>query len=191
MKTFLGWAKEAEIETIIAYGFSTENWHRSKKEVSLLLSLFTRMVTNEAGELKKEKMRVRFIGDIATLPASLQKGMRKLEEETKIYKERMLVIAVSYGGRAEIAAAVQALINDGYTGKVKEVDVEKHLWTTGIPNPDMIIRTGGEMRLSNFLLWQAAYSELFFTKTLWPDFSKAEFKKMLAEFAKRTRRYGA
>lgn len=192
LKKFLEWAKEASVETVIVYGFSTENWHRSKKEVTLLLSLFHRMVIEEADEMKKEKIRVRFVGDIAAFPASLQKGIRRLEEETKIYKDRTLAIAAPYGGRAEIAAAAQKIVKEVRTEKsiVREADIEKHLWTSGIPDPDMIIRTGGEMRLSNFLLWQAAYSELFFTKTLWPDFSRAEFKKMIEEFAMRARKYG-
>ncbi|MCR4306510.1 MAG: polyprenyl diphosphate synthase [Candidatus Yonathbacteria bacterium] len=193
LKEMLTWAKEAEVKTVIAYAFSTENWNRSKLEVGFLMKLLRNVLVEEIADIKKERVRVRFIGDLDKFPKDIQEGIRTLEEETRPYKENTLVLAISYGGRAEIVSAVKKIAQEKTKeeiGKITEREFSKYLWTKDIPDPDLIVRTGGEKRLSNFLPWQSVYSEFYFTPTLWPAFSRREFHKIIAEFATRERRKG-
>ncbi|MEK7614664.1 MAG: polyprenyl diphosphate synthase [Patescibacteria group bacterium] len=192
-KEFVRWAKEFGIKTLYVYAFSTENWNRSKNEVGYLMELFSKVLGPDAAELIKEKVRVRFVGQIEKFPAAIRFGIRNLERATSGFTSPTLVICVSYGGRAETLSAVKNLISkEGIKNisKLNEKIFEKYLWTAGSPDPELIIRTSGEIRTSNFLPWQSAYSEWFFTKTLWPAFTKREFEKILNDFSKREIRKG-
>ncbi len=183
------WAREAGVPHVVAYAFSTENWLRSEDEVGYLMKLFRFILDNEADKMIAEKVRVRFVGDRARFPEDIQKGMRRIEDATEKSYEVTLHIAMSYGGRAEILSATNALLKEG-ASSVTEEDFAKKLWSYPMPDPDIIIRTGGEHRLSGFLPWQSVYSELFFVPTLWPDFSRAEFDDIIANFRSRERRHG-
>lgn len=190
LKDVLKWSKALGVKNVIAFTFSLENWQRTQEEVSFLLGLIRRVVMSEVETFLKEKTRVRFAGDISRFPEDIQKAMRDMEEKTKEFDSNMnLVLCVSYGGRQEITMAVNRCIEEGITN-ITHKDISEHLYTSGIPDPDIIIRTSGEMRLSGFLLWQATYSEFFFTKTLWPDFGEEELKAIFAEYAARDRRVG-
>jgi undecaprenyl diphosphate synthase len=182
-------AFEAGVRFVTLYAFSTENWNRDPAEVSYLLSLFEEMINSEIEDITKKDIRARFIGDLTRFPAPLVSAMHNLEQKTKDNKKGTVVVALSYGGRPEIIHAVNALLKEG-RGEVSEHDFAQKLWTHDIPDPDLIIRPGGEKRLSNFLTWQSVYSELFFTDTFWPDFSKEELTRILEEFSKRERRHG-
>lgn len=178
------------VETIILYAFSTENWNRSQEEIEYLMHLFGGALIRELEEFSRENTRIRFIGDLARLPEKLRTSIKKVEEETSSFdSKKTLVLAISYGGRTEILSAVNQLLNEGKKN-VREEDISEAVWGAGIQDPDLIIRTGGEKRLSNFLPWQSVYSELFFTDTKWPDFKKEEFDTILAEFSIRERRHG-
>jgi undecaprenyl diphosphate synthase len=179
---------EAGIQHAIFYAFSTENWKRSEVEVEALLELF-RQVFAELKQTTKEKCAIRVVGRWADFPEDLQMSFREIEAETAAFTAKGTIwIALSYGGRAELTAAVSALIESGEM--VSEESIAAHLWTAGMPDPDLIIRTGGEQRLSNFLPWQSVYSELFFTSTYWPAFTKDEFTRILSAYAERERRIG-
>lgn len=172
----------------IFYTFSTENWKRSEAEVEALMDLF-RQVFAEMKVSTKEKCAIRIVGRWSDFAEDLQISFRELEAETAAYASRGTIwIALSYGGRAELTAAVETLVKSGE--EVSEESIAAHLWTAGMPDPDLIIRTGGEERLSNFLPWQSIYSELFFTPTLWPAFTKDEFTRILSAYAERERRIG-
>ncbi len=188
LKEVAGWAKDSGIEVIIFYAFSTENWKRTPNEVSYLIGMFESALQNELDELKGRNVRVKFIGDRSRFSQNIQTLMVKMESETKHATSGTLVIAVSYGGRAEIVTAANALRNSD--APITEESFQKHLATSDIPDPDVVLRTGGEQRLSNFLPWQITYSELFFSNTLWPDYSKAEFDQLLADFETRRRNFG-
>lgn len=188
LKSLIDWAKDVSVGTVIAYAFSEENWNRTKEEVGYILNLFRTVLTTELDTLIEKKIRVRFIGNLSRFPEDLQDMMKSVEVKTKDYTDFNLAFAVSYGGREEIVHAVNAQREEG--GVCTVDSLAKHLYTTGLPDPDMIIRTSGEERLSGFLLWQSSYSELFFTKTLWPDFSKDEFLGMIAQYHERQRRFG-
>ena len=184
----LEWCNEEGIEYVILYAFSTENWNRAPEEVSYLLDLFA----TKLPDLKRVQERggaVVFMGDTARFGEPLANVMRSIEESNPANPKDTVAIALSYGGRLEIVTAVNKLLARGKTS-INEDDFAKELWTANIPDPDLIIRTGGEQRLSNFLPWQSVYSELFFTPTYWPEFSKEEFLAILNEFAARERRHG-
>ena len=192
LRELLGWARAAGVETVIVYAFSTENWRRAKTEVNFLFKLFRRFLETEIGALVKDKTIFRCVGDLATLPKDLQLAIVKAEAQTKDLGPQSLVIAVSYGGRAEIVSATKAFAKR-YADQLDtagESEFEKCLWTAGLPDPDLIIRTGGEKRLSNFLPWQSVYSELAFTSTYWPALTQKEFTEILKEVANRARRFG-
>jgi len=194
MKEVASWVKKAGIPCAIIYAFSTENWKRDPHEVEHLLSLFRLLITEfleERTEGKHVGTRLRFVGDISRFPEDLQTSMRDVEKLTSLETERTLAVAVSYGGRAEIVSATRRLIEEGVAADaVTEERFAASLWTAGMPDPDLIIRTGGAERLSNFLPWQAVYSELFFLDTFWPDFSKEEFTTLLRDYTERTRNFG-
>lgn len=193
LKNFLKWSKEVGIEYVIAYTFSSENWNRSKTEVSYLMKLIVKVFCKDLDELKKERIRVRVIGDISRSPKDVQEVIATTQKETEYLDGITFVAAFSYGGRNEIVYAVNRILaeRDKLAGaKITYKDFEKYLWTAGIPDPDLIIRTGSEIRLSNFLPLQSVYSELFFLKTLWPDITKNEFLNVLKEYSSRQRRFG-
>lgn len=189
VEELVSWAEESGVKEIILYAFSTENWNRSREEVGYLMNLFEDAFGERIEKIEEKGFRVRFIGQRERVPESLQKKMREAETRTSSGTKGTLVIALSYGSRAEIIDAVNTLLSSKRE-HVEEKDLENVLWSRGIADPDIIIRTGGDKRLSNFLLWQSAYSELFFSDTLWPDFSKEEFNAILREFASRERRRG-
>ncbi len=189
VKEIMSWTTEAKVPFVVVYAFSTENWSRSPEEVSYLMGLFKEALTAKFQELKKEGLRVRCIGERARFSSELQELMRKAEEETAHFSPPTLVLALSYGGRAEIVQAARRVAAEGKT-EITEEEFSSYLWSAGIPNPDLIIRTGGEKRLSGFLTWQSVYSELFFVDTYLADFSKGEFQDILNEFGKRKRRMG-
>ncbi len=183
------WARESGIPHVAVYTFSTENWHRPEEEVGYLLRLFRSILENETAKMVAERVRVRFVGDRSRFSADMQKMMGTMEANTAIAYDLTLYLLMSYGGRAEILAAANALLAGKTTG-IDEDAFAQNLWSQDMPDPDLIIRTGGEKRLSNFLPWQSVYSELFFIDTLWPAFTKEEFNSILIEFAGRERRRG-
>lgn len=193
LKEFVRWAYDAGVQYVISYAFSTENWSRTVEEVDHLMNLLRRFLKDNLKEMIKEEVRVRIIGQRERFAEDIQELFDEVEAKTKDFAKGTLVFALSYGGRAELLDAAKRLAagkSEEEIGHMTEEVFSTHLWTKDIPDPDMIIRTGGEKRLSNFLPWQSAYSELFFTDTLWPAFTKEEFHRMLDEFAHRERRRG-
>ena len=191
LKDVVRWAGEAGVKHLVIYAFSTENWKRTKEEVGYLMDLFRWVLKEEVAYFIKEEIKVAAIGDTASLPPDIQEGIRDVQEKTKQFSKLHVVLALSYGGRKEILAAARAIVAKGFSGTdVTEEDFQKNLWTHDIPDPDMVIRTGGERRLSNFLPWQSVYSELFFSDTFWPEFTKEEFQNILKEYSERERRHG-
>ncbi len=182
------WVRDLGIPHLAVFTFSTENWQREAEEVSYLMDLFREMATKRLEELKKENVRVRFAGQLERFAPDMQESMRKLEQETAGNTGVTLWPCMSYGGRAEIVAAAAAAAKAGE--EITEESLEKHMWTHEMPEPDLIIRTSGEQRLSGFLTWKAVYSELFFIDTKWPDFTKEKLDQVLAEFSSRQRRMG-
>ncbi len=192
-KDFVGWAKEFGVRTVYVYAFSTENWNRSKSEVGYLMKLFANVVGGEAKNLVKKKVRVKFVGQTDRFSPSIRFGIRNLERATAKFAGINLVICVSYGGRAEILSAIKKLTKEKSSKELSKIDegmFEKYLWTAGFPDPELIIRTSGETRTSNFLPWQSVYSEWFFSKSMWPAFTKKEFEKILDDFSSREIRRG-
>ncbi|QSH39124.1 di-trans,poly-cis-decaprenylcistransferase [Candidatus Kaiserbacteria bacterium] len=181
-------AHELGIKHFAVYMLSTENWNRAEAEVSYLMELFQTAINDAFARLKDEGARLHFIGDMTRFPNDIQKNLEKLEDETKENDDFHVWICASYGGRLEIIEAVKKLIEN--EDEVTEDTLKSHMWSVGMPDPDIIIRTGGEKRLSNFLLWQGAYAELFFTDTYWPAFTKQELQDILEQYAQRDRRYG-
>ncbi len=182
------WMRDRGIKHLIVYALSTENLQRTHEEVSYLMDLAVEFAQRALEELGKENVRTRFIGKRELLPERVQKAISALEENSKDGSAITLWVCLAYGSHAEIVAAAQAL---GAAGEeITEASMSERLWTAEMPDPDLIIRPGGEKRLSNFLLWQAAYSELFFLDKMWPDFSEADLDATLAEYASRERRRG-
>ena len=181
-------AYRAGVEVLTVYAFSQENWHRPQEEVSLLMQLFIKTLSREVASLHKNGVKLRFIGDHHDFVPELRTEMRRATELTCNNTRLTLIVAVGYGGQQDIAEAARKV---AATGAQITVDaISAHLDTAGLPEPDLMIRTGGEQRISNFLLWQLAYAELYFTETLWPDFGEAEFNQALAWYAGRERRFG-
>lgn len=190
LKDVVRWAKVRGVKHLMVYAFSTENWNRSEEEVSYLMDLMRRVFkpgAEELEEIKQEGGRLRFVGQRERFSKDLQEALAYAEKDTQ-EGGLTLWVGLSYGGRAEILHAAAELQKSGEL--VTEESFAAKLWTAGMPDPDIIIRTSGEERLSGFLPWQGVYSELFFTKTYWPDFSEAEFDTILAEYAVRERRHG-
>ena len=182
------WVRDAKIQHLAVYAFSTENWNREQAEVEHLMDLIDKATHTAFEDLKKEGMQLHFVGDFSRLSQKTQERIATLEKESAQHDGFHLWICLSYSGRLEIERAVQSLIDSG-EGVTQET-LRAHMWSAGMPDPDLIIRTGGDQRLSNFLLWQAAYAELFFTPTYWPAFTKEELHTILADYAQRERRYG-
>jgi len=187
------WSLELGIKYLTAFSFSTENWKRPKEEVEFLMDLFVQMIDREMELLRKERVRVRILGRKEGLSEKVLKKWQEVEEKTKEFDRMTLIIAFNYGGRREILDAVESILKDVSRGKKLELTEEtfrQYLYLPDVPDPDLIIRTSGEMRLSNFLLWQSAYSELYFFKKLWPDFTKRDFLRAIESYSKRERRFG-
>ena len=182
---------EFGVKYLTIYAFSTENWGRPPEEVKGLMYILEDVIDRELNELNKEGVQLRHIGRLEQLSPKLQEKVLEAIEVTKHNKRLILNIAFNYGGRDEIVQAIQRMMKDGVPPeKVTDDLVGQYLYTVGVPDPDLIIRTSGELRVSNFLIWQAAYSEWYITPTFWPDFDKDEYRRALKSFAHRDRRYG-
>ena len=176
------------IKYLTFYSFSTENWNRSKSEVLKLQSLLEFYLDSEIENFKKRKINFSFIGDITRFSATVRNKLINLKKKTSDFSQLFFVLALSYGSRDEILCAVKKIKKN--IEKISESDISKNLMTSRLPDPDLVIRTSGEKRLSNFLLWQIAYSELYFTKTLWPDFDASRYSLALRNYVSRRRRFG-
>ncbi|HHT22906.1 MAG TPA: isoprenyl transferase [Bacteroidales bacterium] len=188
-------AAEIGVEYLTLYAFSTENWNRPKEEVDALMELLVETIVKETPTLNKNNVRLMAIGDLDRLPQGAKEKLSKCIDDTAKNTRLNLVLALSYSSRWEITNALKLIAQDVSDGKLNAADltdetVSNYLTTKGIPDPDLMIRTSGEMRISNFLLWQLAYSEFYFTETHWPDFRKESFYEALVEFQKRERRFG-
>jgi undecaprenyl diphosphate synthase len=188
-------AAERGIGYLTLFAFSSENWRRPEEEVSSLMSLFVEALRREVAELHRNNVRLRFVGALEQLSDGLRKKIAESERKTAGNTGLNLNIAVAYGGRWDIVKAVRSLASKSAAGEIHSSDIDEDVFASelqlaGIPDPDLLIRTGGEQRISNFLLWDLAYAELWFTDVLWPEFDKAEFDKALADYASKQRRYG-
>ena len=182
---------EFGVKYLTIYAFSTENWGRPAEEVNGLMLILQNVIDRELNELHSEGVQLRHIGRLERLDPAIQKKVLKAIDLTKNNDRLILNVAFNYGGRDEIVRAIQKIINDGIPAEdVTDELVNQYLYTAGVPDPDLIIRTSGELRVSNFLIWQAAYSEWYITPTFWPDFDKDEYHRALESFANRDRRYG-
>lgn len=186
---------ELGVEYLTLYAFSIENWNRPKTEVSALMRLLEFYLKEEIAELNKSNVRLAAVGRVHELPDSAQKQLEKSIVALKKNTGLTLVLALSYGGRAEIVDAVRSICSEVKSGRLDAADVDEkvisqHLYTRSIPDPDLLIRTSGEMRVSNFLLWQISYAEIYVTETLWPDFRKTAYLKALEDYSGRNRRFG-
>lgn len=185
-------ARKLGVKILTLYIFSTENWKRSKREVSYLMRLIAVAFSKKnIKELHQKKIKLQVMGQKERLPRFLQKIIKEAEELTQNNKEGILNLAISYGGRLEIIQAVKNIIKKKISSnEITENLINQNLWTSGLPEPDLIIRTGGEQRLSNFLIWQSAYSEFYFSKKYWPEFTEKDLEKALLDFSQRHRRFG-
>ncbi|BAZ42567.1 undecaprenyl pyrophosphate synthetase [Calothrix sp. NIES-4101] len=195
LKEILRTCNDWGIEALTAYAFSTENWKRPVEEVDFLMTLFQVVLRQELREMMKENVRVKFAGNLQALPAALQEQIQNAMEETQNNRGIKFTIATNYGGRQEILSACRAIAQQVEAGLLKPSEIdeevfERHLYTAGIDDPDLLIRTSGEMRISNFLLWQIAYTEIYVTDTLWPDFDRNQLHKALSSYQQRERRFG-
>ncbi len=182
------YANKIDLDVLTVYAFSTENWKRPQKEIDSIMSLLRQYIEECERSLKKYNLAYHFIGDLSPMDEVLQKRIETIEKETA-HNDKILNIAFNYGGRSELVRAYRLLAAQGKTD-ITEEDISGVLYTSACGDPDLIIRTGGDMRISNFLLWQAAYAELYFTDTLWPDFDEKEFDKAVENFCGRKRRFG-
>jgi undecaprenyl diphosphate synthase len=188
-------AGELGVRYLTLFGFSSENWRRPADEVSDLMGLLRHYLRSELAELHANGVRLRVVGERERLPQDIVALVANAEETTRANERLHLTVALSYGGRADILAAARSLATDVAAGRLSadaigEAEFSARLWTAGIPDPDLLIRTSGERRISNFLLWQSAYTEFLFLDTLWPDFGKRDFAAAIADFQRRERRYG-
>lgn len=196
LRAVLRACRDHGVEYLTVYAFSTENWVRPKDEVGGLMSLLKTFLKKDEHELHENQVRLRVTGRIEDLPRSVRTELERVMEATKAYTRWHLILALSYGGRTEITDAVRAIARKVKTGElepeaVDETVISRHLYLPDVPDPDLMIRTSGELRLSNFLLWELSYAEFYFTDTLWPDFREAQFAEALAEYSRRQRRFGA
>ena len=185
----IDFAHKVGIEWLTVFAFSTENWERPKEEVNAIMSLLVEYINKKIPELLERSIRLRFLGRIKELPEEIRKSIKKGEEITKNCTGMNLIVALNYSGRAEIIDAVKKIISQD----VKHIDENtfpEYLYIPEMPDPDLLIRTSGEKRISNFLLWELAYTELYFTEVLWPDFDEEEFKNALLDYQSRERRFG-
>lgn len=195
LKKLLRCCRDWGIGALTAYAFSTENWGRPTHEVDFLMTLFERVLRQELKEMMEEDVRIQFVGNLAALPETLQREIDRAVTQTQANQGIRFSVATNYGGREEILQACRAIATQVQKGDLNPEDIDeslfsRHLYTGDISDPDLLIRTSGEMRISNFLLWQLAYSEFYITDTLWPDFDTAEFHQAMRAFQKRDRRFG-
>ena len=184
-------AVEFGVEIMTIYAFSTENWSRPRREVMLLMRILEMVIDRELQELHKEGVQIRHIGELDGIEGRLARKVMEACEYTKNNQRLILNVAFNYGGRDEIVHAVQNIVRDGIDpDDITQATISDYIYTRDLPDPDLIIRTSGEFRLSNFLIWQGAYSEIFTTETYWPDFDRSEFHEALQEFGRRRRRFG-
>ncbi|WP_267383955.1 polyprenyl diphosphate synthase [Cyanobacterium sp. uoEpiScrs1] len=195
LKDLLRCCRDWRIPALTAYAFSTENWGRPLEEVKFLMTLFERVLRRELREMMEENVRISFVGNLEVLPPSLQLEINRSMNDTQDNTGIQFTVATNYGGRQEIIQACQTIAIQVQKGlltpeEINESLFERYLYTSGITHPDLLIRTSGEMRISNFLLWQLAYAEIYVTQTLWPDFNREEFYKALLAYQQRERRFG-
>lgn len=187
--------RDAGVKYLTLYAFSVENWVRPRSEIRGLMTLLKRFLAEHEHELHENKIRLRVIGRMQDLPADVRKELERVIRATESYDAGHLILALSYGGRAELTDAMRAIAREVREGrldpdKITEQTIAAHLYCPDVPDPDLLIRTSGELRVSNFLLWQISYTELYFTEVLWPDFREEHFRQALAEYARRHRRFG-
>lgn len=195
MRTIVRTCRELGISHLTLYAFSTENWQRPKVEIDALMTLLKRFLKSEEAELMENQIRLNVLGEVERLRPDVRDAVRSAMGRTLTNDAMALHLALSYGGRSEIVRMVRSIAKKTNSGEIRSDDITEelvasHLYTAGIPDPDLLIRTSGEMRVSNFLLWQIAYTEIAVTPTLWPDFSREEFLKILRDYQERDRRYG-
>lgn len=188
-------AGEVGVKFLTLYAFSVENWNRPKTEVGMLMELLRRFLKEEISELNENNVRLQAIGRLSDLPDNVQAQLHETIEATRKNTGLTLILALSYSGRVEIIEALQSILREVKLGHLDTAQIDEdvfkhHLYTRYYPDPDLLIRTSGEMRLSNFLLWQSSYTELYVTQTLWPDFRKPQFLEALGDYAQRQRRFG-
>ena len=196
LRAVLRACREHGVEYLTVYAFSTENWVRPEDEVSGLMSLLRTFLKKDEHELHENQVRLRVTGRIGDLPKAVRAELERVMEATKHYEKGHLILALSYGGRTEIVDAVRVLAAKAKAGEIDPAQIDeallaRHLYLPDVPDPDLMIRTSGELRLSNFLLWELSYAEFYFVDTLWPDFREADFARALAEYSRRRRRFGA
>ena len=195
LKDIIRSSKNLGCKILTVYAFSTENWTRPAKEVEFLISLFEKVLRKEINEIHKESIKINFIGDLSLFPDNLKLIFKNSEKLTSHNKDFTLNVCVNYGGRQEIVRVAQKIAVKSFNGEIKPSEVDEKLFnsellTQGIKDPELLIRTSGEKRISNFLLWQLAYSEIYITDVLWPDFNESEFLKAIIDFQSRDRRFG-
>jgi undecaprenyl diphosphate synthase len=195
LKDLLRCCRDWGIPALTAYAFSTENWGRPLEEVDFLMALFEGVLRRELAEMNTEQVRIKFVGKLDGLPTALQEEIALAEATTRHNQGIHFTVATNYGGRQEIVQACQAIAEKVQNGSIDPADIDEnlfdhHLYTYGTPHPDLLIRTSGEMRISNFLLWQLAYAEIYVTETLWPNFDRPAFHAALLDYQQRQRRFG-
>jgi undecaprenyl diphosphate synthase len=194
-RTIATYCKEIGLEYLTVYAFSTENWKRSQEEVDAIMGLLKKYLLEAIGQMERDRVKMRFFGDLTPLSDELRTLCRETEEISRRYEGCQVNICLNYGGRDEILRAARAFAADCQAGRadpdsLTEAGFSNYLFSAGVPDPDLIIRPSGEIRVSNFLLWQSAYAEYYFTQVLWPDFSKEELHRALASYQGRSRRFG-
>ena len=189
LKEVTEWCREENIQHVVVYAFSTENWSRGEDEVGYLMGMMRKLLKDEIGKLRKKDSAIHIVGYIDRFPEDIQELIKNLHDSNSADARYHLWVAASYGGRAELLAGVRKLATQGVAGVTEEV-FKKALWTADMPDPEVIIRTGGKKRLSNFLTWSSVYSELFFVDTFWPAFSKEEFQHIVHEYRGVGRNFG-
>jgi undecaprenyl diphosphate synthase len=195
VRTVTRLARKLGISYLTLFAFSEENWQRPSMEIRILMALLRRYLHRELSEMQENQIALNAIGNLKQLPEAVQRDLAQTIANTAPGAQMVLTLALSYGGRTEIVQAAQALAREVQAGRLRPEDIDaalfsRYLYTTGMPNPDLIIRTSGETRLSNFLLWQSAYTEFYLTETLWPDFRQEDFLKALLAYQQRDRRFG-
>lgn len=191
VRTIVTECRKRGIKYLTLYAFSSENWSRPKMEIAALFNLLLEFLHGETGEMLKQGIRLNVLGDLDGMPLPQKAALKLSMEKTSACKDMVLNLALNYGARGEIARAVREIIRNRIpAGEISEESLKNYLYTAGQPDPDLVIRTSGELRLSNFLLFQSAYSELYFTDTLWPDFGAMELSKALDDYGQRIRRFG-
>ena len=196
LRAILRACRDHGVEYLTVYAFSTENWIRPRDEVTGLMALLKTFLKKDEHELHENQVRLRVTGRLQDLPKAVRAELERVMEATRSYAKGHLILALSYGGRTEIVDAVRAIATAARAGEldpaqIDEALVARHLYLPDVPDPDLMIRTSGELRLSNFLLWELSYAEFYFVDTLWPDFREADFAQALAEYSRRRRRFGA